>query len=90
MIYDNYEDDLRLLKDRYGNHQVTASAHMDALGKHPKVRNENIYRLQQFYHDVGLNICSLSLLVIKTSPQEITQIVAKNVRETWNLKEILK
>ena len=51
-----------------------------------------------------MNICSLSLLVIKTSPhgtlvatlvlqkilQEIKQIVPKNVKENWSPKEILK
>ena len=63
---------------------------MNAFMKLPKVRNENFYGSRQFYHDVELNIRSLSLLVIKTSPQEITQIVARNVKKTWNLKEILE
>ena len=89
LTYGNYEDAVRLLKEKYGNSQVIASAHMDALVKPPEVRNENIYRLRQFYHDVELNMPSLSLLIIKTSPQEIMQIVARNVKETWNLKEIL-
>lgn len=89
LTYGNYEDAVRLLKEKYGNSQVIASAHMDALVKLPEVRNENIYRLRQFYHDVELNMPSLSLLTIKTSPQEIMQIVARNVKETWNLKEIL-
>ena len=63
---------------------------MDTLVKLPKVRNENIDRLQQFYHDVELYICSLSLLVIKTSPQKITQIVGRNVKVTWNLMAVLE
>ena len=63
---------------------------MATLVKLPKVRNENIDRLQQFYHDVELYISSLSLLVIKTSLQKITQIVGRNVKVTWNLMAVLE
>ena len=95
---DNYENALKLLKRRCRNNQIIISAHMNAIVKPPKVRNNNnnIHSLRKFYDDVKSNICSLSSLGIETSAhgtliatlilekllQEIKLIVARNVQET--------
>ena len=100
---DNYENALKLLKDRYGNNQIIISAHMNALVKLPKVRNNDIRGLRKFYDDIESNIRSLSSLGIETIahgtliatlilekfPQEIKLIVAINVKESWELTKIL-
>ena len=93
---DNYENALKLLKDRYGNNQIIISAHMNALVKLPKVRNNDIRGLRKFYDDIESNIRSLSSLGIETIthgtliatlilekfPQEIKLIVSINVKES--------
>ena len=75
---------------------------MNALVKLPKVRNDDIHGLRKFYDDIESNIRSLSSLGIETSthgtlmatlileklPQEIKLIVARNVKETWDLTKI--
>ena len=100
---ENYKNALKLLKHRYGNNQIIISAHINALFKLPKVRNNNIHGLRKFYDDIQSNIRSLSSLGIETSthgtliptlileklPQEIKLIVARNVKETWDLTKIL-
>ena len=76
---------------------------MNALVKLLKVRNNNINGLRKFYDDVESNMRSLSSLGIETGthgtliatlileklPQEIKLIVARNVKETWDLMKIL-
>ena len=49
---DNYENALKLLKDRYGNNQIIIFAHMNALVKLPKVRNNDIHGLRKSYDDI--------------------------------------
>ena len=77
---------------------------MNAEVKLPKVRNNNIHDLRKLYDGVKLNICSLSSLGIETNthgtliptlileklPQEIKLIVARNVKETWDLIKIFE
>ena len=101
---DNYENALKLLKYQYGNNQITISGRMNALVKFPMVRNDDIHSLRIFYDDIESNIRSLSSLGIETSihgmliatlileklPQEIKLIVARNVKETWDLTKILE
>ena len=59
---------LKLLKHRYGNNQIIISAHMNALIKLLKVRNNNdIHGLRKFCDDMESNIRSLSSLGIETS-----------------------
>ena len=76
---------------------------MNALVKLPTVRNEDIHGLRKFYDDIETNIRSLSPLGIETStrgtliatlvleklPQEIKLIIARKVKETWDLTKIL-
>ena len=94
---------MKLLKHRYGNNQIIISAHMNALVKLPKVRNDGINGLRKFYYDIESNIHNLSSLEIETSthgtliatliseklPKEIKLIVARNVEGTWDLTKIL-
>ena len=55
---DNYENALKLLKDRYGNNQIIILAHMNALVKLPKVINDDIHGLRKSYDDIESNIRS--------------------------------
>ena len=75
---------------------------MNALVKLPKVRNDDIHGLIKFYGDIESNIRSLPSLEVETSthatliatlileklPQEIKVIVARYVKETWELTKI--
>ena len=82
---------------------VHMNAHMNALIKLPKVRNDDTHGLRKLYDYIESNICSLSPLKIETSthgtliatlileklPREIKPIVTRNVKETWDLRKIL-
>ena len=75
---------------------------MNALVKLSKLRNDDIHGLIKFYDDIESNIRSLSSLGVETSthvtliatlileilPQEI-KVIARNVKETWDLTKIL-
>ena len=102
MTNDNYENALKLLKYRYENNQVIISAHMNALVKLPKVRNNDIHGLRKLYDYIESNIRNLlspgietsthgtliATLILEKLPQEIKLIVARNVKETCDLTKI--
>ena len=48
---DNYDEEMTLLRNRFGNSQKIVAAHMDALLKLWKVRNDDVVGLRKLYDD---------------------------------------
>ena len=55
----NYEEVKKLLEERFGNHQVVISAHMNVSLKVPKLNNDSVSRLSSFYNTIESHIRSL-------------------------------
>ena len=55
----NYGEVKKLLEERFGNHQVVISAHMNVSLKVPKLNNDSVSRLSSFYNTIESHIRSL-------------------------------
>ena len=102
----NYKEAVTILTERYGNHQVLISAHMDALLKMKKVKNmENLNGLRKLYTDVENCVRNLKTLKVETStygcllipilkkklPDELLVMISRKFAgNVWVLDELMK
>ena len=102
----NYKEPVTILTERYGNHQVLISAHMDALLKIKKVKNmENLNGLRKLYTDVENCVRNLKTLKVETStygcllipilkkklPDELLVMISRKFAgNVWVLDELMK
>jgi len=88
---ENYNEAIKILKERYGNEQVLISAHMSSLLKMKKIRRKDDIRgLRKLYDDVENCVRNLKALKIDTpgygsllipilkdrSPEEIMMVIS--------------
>ena len=102
----NYQEAIKILKNRYGNPRILISAHMDTLIGMPKVKNkENIKALRKLYNDVencirnlnslSLHVSSYGMLLIPLLkdklPDELNMIVARKFgSDVWKVDKLLE
>ena len=102
----NYKEAITILTERYGNHQVLISVHIDSLLKMKKVKNmENLNGLRKLYTNVENCVHNLKILKVETStygclfipilkkklPDELLVIISRKFAgNVWVLDELLK
>ena len=98
----NYKEAVTILTERYGNHQVLISAHMDSLLKMKKVKKiENMNGLRRLYTDVEdcvgnllkhpfMAVFSVPILKKKLPDELLIIISRKFAGNVWLLDELLK
>ena len=101
---DNYGEAINILKDRFGNKQIIVSSHMNSLLKLSTVKRNDLQQLRSFYDEVELNVRSLvtlgvtvesfgtlvSTVVIDKLTPDIKLLIARHIKDTWNLTKILE
>ena len=98
---DNYDEALKLLKNRFGTNQMIISAHMNPLLKISTVKkNEDVKTLQKFYDDAESHFRISSTLRIQMESYgtimseklslEVKLVTASNIKaDTWDLAKVL-
>ena len=102
---ENYKEAVTILTERYGNHQVLISAHIDSLLKMKKVKNmENLNGLRKLSTDVENCAPNLKTLKVETStygcllipilkkklPDELLVIISRKLAgNVWFLDDLL-
>jgi len=103
---ENYKEALGLLKERFGNPQVLISAHLDALIKIRKIKNDDDFEgMRKLYHEVEACVrnlrslevetktygCLLILLLKDKLPGQILMEISRGMAgNIWTLEEFLK
>ena len=101
---DNYGEVINILKDRFGDKQIIISSHLNSLLKLPMVKENDLQQLRSFYDEVELNVRSLvtlgvavasfgtlvSTVVIDKLSPDIKLLIARHIKDTWNLMKILE
>jgi len=103
---ENYKEALGLLKERFGNPQVLISAHLDALIKIRKIKNDDDFEgMRKLYHEVETCVrnlrslevetktygCLLILLLKDKLPEQILMEISRGMAgNIWTLEEFLK
>ena len=101
---DNYGEAINILKDRFGNKQIIVLSHMNSLLKLPTVKENDLRQIRSFYDEVDLNVRLLvtlgvvvesfgtlaSTVVVDKLPLAIKFLIAKHIKDSWNLTKILE
>ena len=100
----NYDEAIKILKDRFGNQQIIINSHMEALCNIPNVGSiDNVKMLRQLYDKVETHVRSLTSLGVNSGsygnlmisilmnklPQAMRVIVTKALGSTWALDKML-
>ena len=100
----NYDEAIKILKDRFGNQQIIINSHMEALCNIPNVGSiDNVKMLRQLYDKVETHVRSLTSLGVNSGsygnlmisilmnklPQAMRVIVTKALGSTWTLDKML-
>ena len=101
----NYDEAIKLLKERYGNPQVLISAHMESLVALPRVESMNkLNEFRSIYDQIETTIRNLRSLKVETKtygsllipllaeklPNELTVIISRKFENNvWNLDDLL-
>ena len=80
----NYKEAIKLLSERYGNKQITITAHMDAILKLPQVDTiSDVPRLRSIYDNLEARVRNLQNIGVSANTYEtfITPIVMSKIPE---------
>ena len=102
---ENYVKAIEMLKERFGNKQVTITGHMETLTRTPKVESSgNIKDLRSLYDQVESSIrglesvgvkqemygCFLLPILMQKLPEDFRILITRDQSsETWELKDIM-
>ena len=101
----NYEEVKKLLEERFGNHQVVISAHMNVLLKVPKLNNDSVSRLSSFYNTIESHIRSLLTMglnpshygpllipvILERLPDAIKLLITRKLgKNNWKILELVE